>query len=156
MWLLVVVEIFLKLSVLLLFLLYNVGLVLMLNIEKYINTEKDFNGFIAKSITEIFTAVLTQPMFPILALLYYKSCKDMQNLCNKTQGLPKNIRGHKDVSSNVIVDIDQPGAVRLESMEVENTENSDLIEEIEVANSKENVTSKIEEAKSRSFNIKIP
>ena len=103
-------------------------------------------------ITSTFTAVLTQPMFPILALQFYKSCKDMQNLCNQSQGLPqfsmfsyfislvferkKSIGG--DVSDNVPVSNAQPGTIKLESIEVENTENSEIIE---VVNSNETVTS---------------
>ena len=65
---------------------FILGYVIKLECDNFLYTEGiDQNGLIIS----IFAAGFTQPMFPILALLFLKSCQDMQNLCNQAQGLPQ-------------------------------------------------------------------
>ena len=90
----------------------------------------DWNGYI----TSNFTIVLTFPMFPSLIWIFYISCKDMHDLCTKAQGQPHSKNDRFTETNNVSVNNAQSDTVRLESIEVENKENS---ENIEVVNSNE-------------------
>lgn len=96
------------------------------------------NGF---ELTLTFTVILTQPLFPVFGYFFYKSCKDMHVLCTQALGLPQlyfyqHLYGRdKEVSSSETIDNAQPGIARLNSIEEENTENSEIIEVPEVHSS---------------------
>ena len=119
-----------RILMLTLILLCNVGFLLLSDILCFIKRTEVIDQI--GLVTSIFAVVFTQPMFPILVVLFLKSCQDMQNLCNQAQG--------QDVSYRDTLHNAQPETERLLSTEVHNYQT------IEDVNSNENVRSRIEEA----------